>query len=104
MLNLPNITLCTLGGKDREYKNQKALDYSCLGITFGAVKNVIMDIKNIDEWNYAVIYKLWKHIETDYALLIHEDGFVVNPQSWSDIFMEYDYIGAPWPFPSDYYS
>jgi len=35
-------------------------------------------------------------IETDYCLGIHDDGFVINPHLWDNIFFEYDYIGAPW--------
>jgi hypothetical protein len=32
----------------------------------------------------------------EYALAVHEDGFPINPSMWSDEFLEYDYIGAPW--------
>ena len=38
-----------------------------------------------------------QHLETDYALYIQYDGFPVNPKAWTDEFLEYDYIGAPWP-------
>ena len=41
---------------------------------------------------------------SSHILLIHPDGFVVNPSSWNDDFLNYDYIGAPWPFPKDDYS
>jgi hypothetical protein len=29
-------------------------------------------------------------------LSINWDGFIVNQNAWSDVFLEYDYIGAPW--------
>jgi len=32
----------------------------------------------------------------EYALAVHEDGFPINPSMWSDEFLKYDYIGAPW--------
>ena len=32
----------------------------------------------------------------DYNLIIHADGFAVNPEAWTDEFLEYDYIGARW--------
>jgi hypothetical protein len=35
-------------------------------------------------------------IKSDYYLGIHDDGFVINPHLWSDQFLKYDYIGAPW--------
>lgn len=119
MLNLENVTLVSLTSV-RIPQAIKALEYSCKGITFGSVK-LISDIKpdnlpdyiihefcpkmsNIEEWNYAAIYELGKHIDTEFAILIHDDGFIVNPSSWRDEFLEYDYIGAPWPLPSDNYS
>jgi hypothetical protein len=119
MLKLENVTLIALTSI-RIPQVIKALEYSCKGIQFGSVKlasdtkpeNLPHFIKheyterssNIDEWNYNIIYNLSKHIETDYAILIHDDGFIVNPDSWKEEFLEYDYIGAPWPLPSDDYS
>jgi hypothetical protein len=31
-------------------------------------------------------------------LCINWDGFIVNPESWTNEFLKYDYIGAPWPW------
>jgi hypothetical protein len=61
-------------------------------------------IKDIDDWNRKIIYELHNYIVTDYALLIHSDGYVINPQAFRPDFLDYDYIGAPWPLPSDSYS
>jgi hypothetical protein len=36
--------------------------------------------------------------------LVHPDGFVVHPESWRDEWLSYDFIGAPWPLPTDDYS
>lgn len=55
--------------------------------------------KNTKEWGKFIIFDLYKFIETDYIILIHDDGFIVNPKSWSEEFLKYDYIGAPWPVP-----
>lgn len=84
--------------------HRKALEYSCRGIDFGEVKLIEEKSDTIDEWNYNVIYNLGDHIKTEYALLIHADGFVVNPKKWKEGWLEYDYIGSPWPLPSDNYS
>lgn len=105
LLKLSNITLCTLGSEKYRPQNQKALDYSSQEIEWGAVKNIIVDNSNsIDQWNRAVIYDLHKHIDTEFAMFIHPDGFVVHPESWDDKWLNYDYIGAPWPLPTDHYS
>lgn len=104
MLKLPNVTLIALTGKDF-FNHKKAIDASCQGIEWGDVK-IIWDekIKSIDDWNYKIIYELHSYVSTDFALLIHADGYVVNPSAWSDDFLGYDYIGAPWPLPKDDYS
>ena len=118
-INLPNVTLATYTTVDLD-KHVKALEYSCKGINFGAVKliahekpenlpdNITFEqcdkTSNIDEWNHDIIYKLSKHIDTDFCLLIHDDGFVVNPEQWRDEFLNYDYIGAPFPLPQDNFS
>ena len=119
MLELKNITLIAMTSV-RVTETIKALEYSCRGIKFGAVK-IVSDVRpdhlpegityeytdrmsNIDDWNFSIIYKLGEHVDTEFAILIHEDGFVVNPESWDDKFLEYDYIGAPWFLPSDSFS
>lgn len=119
MKKLSNITLIALTSV-RLPQTIKALEYSCKEIEFGKVK-IASDVKpdylpdfieyeytekssNIDEWNYNIIYNLPKHVDTEFALLIHDNGFVVNPESWRDEFLEYDYIGAPWPLPHDHFS
>jgi hypothetical protein len=119
MLKLPNVTLIALSSIKLE-KTIKALEYSCKDIKFGAVKLVSHEkpdnlpyniqfeecpkMSNIDEWNYAAIYELGKHVDTEFAILIHDDGFIVNADSWRSEFLEYDYIGAPWPLPQDDFS
>lgn len=104
MLSLPNVTLICLTNKDFE-GHKKALDKSCEGITWGAVKMIWDEkIRNIDDWNHKVIYELHNYVQTDYAMLVHADGYVSFPASWRDEFLEYDYVGAPWPLPQDSFS
>lgn len=103
-LQLPNITLIGLCSKDFEGM-KKAVDKSCEGIEFGAVK-IIWDekVKSIDDWNKAIVYDLWKYFETPFCLLIHQDGYVIHPELWNDEWLNFDYIGAPWPLPQDDFS
>jgi hypothetical protein len=37
------------------------------------------------------------HIMTDFVMTVHLDGFALHPDKWDNEFLEYDYIGAPWP-------
>lgn len=103
-LQLPEVTLICLTNKDF-LGHKKALDKSCEGIEFGAVK-LIWDEKctSIDEWNRRIIQDLYKYVDTTHAMLIHADGYVINPELWNPDWMSLDYIGAPWPLPTDDYS
>jgi hypothetical protein len=104
MLKLKNVTLIALTSVKID-KTIKALEYSSKDIDFGAIK-LVSDIKpdnlpnniqyekcpkmsNIDEWNYAAIYELGKHVDTDFAILIHDDGYIINASSWKDEFYNY---------------
>ena len=103
MIFLPNITLILLTNNFEGAK--EAVDKSCEGIDFGAVK-IIVDLKcnSIDEWNRKIIYDLPKYVDTSHALLIHQDGYVIHPELWRDEWLDLDYIGSPWPLPTDDYS
>ena len=103
-IKLPQVTLiCMTNAKLEEH--QRALDKSCEGIEFGAVKLIHRpDLDTIDKWNKAMVYDLTDYVDTDFALVIHHDGYVINPQLWNPDWLNYDYIGAPWPLPTDSFS
>ena len=103
-LYLPDVTLICLTGRNVE-AHEVAVEYSCRDIEFGDVK-IIVDkkIKNIDDWNYKIVFDLWRYVNTSHAMLIHPDGYVINPEIWNNDWLLYDYIGAPWPLPNDSYS
>lgn len=104
MLKLPQVTLICVTSKDLE-GHKKALEKSCEGIEFGAVKLVWNEnIKSIDDWNYSIIYYLHTHVDTEFCILIHADGYIINPELWNPDWLNYDYIGAPFPLPKDAFS
>lgn len=104
MLKLPQVTLVALGNTN-VLGMANALERSSREIEWGAVKLITeLHCMSIDEWNHAIIFDLRRFIDTDFCMLIHPDGFVVNPESWRPEFLNYDYIGAPWPLPTDDYS
>ena len=118
-LSLPNVTLAVMTSVDL-YGAIHALEYSMRGIEFGDVVLIThrkplslprsiryshtAKLDNIDKFNYKMMYELGDHIHTDYALIVHADGFVVHPESWQDVFLDYDYIGSPWPLPQNDYA
>lgn len=50
-----------------------------------------------EAYSKFIIHELAGHIETDFALCVQWDGYVLNAQNWSEEFLTVDYIGAPWP-------
>ena len=109
-LKLPNVTLAAMTSV-KLYETIRALTYSMQGIEFGEVvlithrkpfslpKGITYKLTDIDCFNYKMVYELGDYINTDYVLLVHYDGFVVHPEMWREEFLQYDYIGSPWPIP-----
>jgi hypothetical protein len=111
MINLDNVTLVSVTSVNLD-RTIRALKYSCKNIIFNDVilltdKDVSTDninvikIEELDYIGYSkfIVYELHKYIKTDFALIIQEDGFVVNANKWDDNFLKYDYIGAPFILP-----
>ena len=118
MKTLPNVTLVCVATVEVD-ASVKALEYSQKDIEFGDVPLVakksypsnkpyrfihIDPFSSVGDWDEYVVFELAEHILTDFALLVHSDGFVVNPHSWHDQWLEYDYIGSPFPLPKDDFS
>lgn len=98
MIELPQVTLVTVSGLG--YKTQEhleALKKSQEGIKFGAVK-YIQDgsITDLDSYSRFMLFDLWRSISTDFALIVQADSWVINPDLWTNEFLNYSYIGAPW--------
>jgi hypothetical protein len=58
----------------------------------------INSMTSIKDYDKFVVFDLPNiNFDTDFILTIHWDGFIVNPNAWTNNFFQYDYIGAPWP-------
>jgi len=64
------------------------------------VKIPQLDYKGYNEF---VAMRLGDFVDTDYFLLVQNDGYITDVTQWDDRFLTYDYIGAPWP-PKTHYS
>jgi len=112
MIKLPNITLVSVSSVKID-ETIFAMVSSMYGIEFGSAilishekpdnlpNNIIFEecprLNNIDEYSRFVLYDLAPYIKTEFAMLIQYDGYVLRPNKWTDEFLNYDYIGAPWP-------
>lgn len=111
MISLDNVTIINANCVDPK-TSVKSLNFSSKNISFKDIilfsdekpENITDNIKfikipkidNVQKYNEFILRKLVDYINTDYCLIIQNDGFVINPHLWRDEFLEYDYIGAPW--------
>jgi hypothetical protein len=112
LLHLPSVSLVSATGIDPR-KNLRALEVSQVGIEFGEVvllsrivpssvpsnirfEKVMNESGSYDEFSRFILYELFRYINTEFALLVHNRATVLRPDSWTDEFLDYDYIGAPW--------
>lgn len=49
------------------------------------------------EYNFFMLFSLGQLIDTDFALVVQNDGWVIDGSCWRDEFFEYDFIGAHYP-------
>lgn len=112
MIELKNLTLLALTSVDFE-GHIRSLLKSMENIEFGSVKFISHEppdnlpkkitwentkrVLNILEYSKYCIFNLHKHVDTEFCLLTQADSWVVNPDLWDNQFLNYDYIGAPWP-------
>jgi len=112
-ISLPNVTLITVTGVnylEAQYalgRSMRSIEFARVilvghkqpkkllrGVEFQLAQGSMLD--SIDEYSKYCIYNLWRHVDTEYVLVIQADGYVINPRSWKSEFLNYDYIGAPW--------
>jgi hypothetical protein len=66
------------------------------------IKHPIHEVKkipelNFDSFNLFMIKELYKYIDTPHYLIVQTDGYILHPEVWDDSWLNYDYMGAPWP-------
>jgi hypothetical protein len=108
-LLIPNTTLCCIDCYNQEL-SMKALRHCLKMCRFEKAifltdrehdaenieVKVIPSIKDKKQYSAFIIKELDQYIDTAFVLMIQYDGFIVNPDVWSDEFQKYDYIGATW--------
>ncbi len=111
-LQLPSVTLCAATSVNLT-ATLAAIRVSMEKVTFGdvilftettmpavpeGVRLVpILPIKSSPDYSEFIIEKIAAHIRTNHCLVIQWDGFVLDPAQWDPRFLDFDYVGAPWP-------
>lgn len=108
MLNLPDVTLVTvdtvvhaltrLAIKDsmRQAKFAEVIAFSDKIMLLPDVRTIYCNVSSNYEAEEFTWYGFYPHIKTSHFLICQWDGWVLNHEAWTDEFLKYDYVGAPW--------
>lgn len=113
-LDLKRVTAVTIDGRaptqERYDRFREIVSFMNCHIEFNSIKIFLVEdplIDNIEfhkinrqgisDYSKFCLHKLVNYIDTDFCLIFQDDGFVLNPDLWTDEFFLYDYIGSPWP-------
>src|SRR6185436_4865626 len=107
LLSLPSVTLFGIDAHN-PMGILRAADICQEHIEFGDVKIITERLfpgTTTEEGrrNYSkfMIKDVAKYIDTEHMLHIHADGYIQNYEAWDNLWLKYDYIGAPWHFHPD---
>lgn len=107
ILDLSNITLVVIDCVEpnraidainicKNYANFKEVKFfTHFNLEYNEIIN-IPKLNKIEEYSNFVLKYLNNFIYTDYVLIAQWDGFILNPEAWTNGFLDFDYIGAPW--------
>lgn len=115
-LELDTVTIAAVAGTKAK-ETLAAIKYSMKNIKFARailitpedlqddeVEIIKCEPLNYEQYNHFIVYRLADYVDTEHCLVVQNDGYVVNSHCWTNDFLKYDYIGAPWPLPKDNYS
>lgn len=54
-------------------------------------------IDSVKAYSMYLLEKAVKHVHTQHAMIVQWDSFILSADAWDESFLDYDYIGAPWP-------
>jgi hypothetical protein len=95
-LSLPNVTLLLVEG--RKYSLAKrAFDHCVNLVDFGDAKILTPELPSVLDHSYFMFTEAYKHVDTEFFLAAQWDGVVWDVAQWDNEYLNYDYIGAPWP-------
>lgn len=60
-------------------------------------ENMFDDDSNRIGFCESFVQQTNKYILDDFCLNVQHDSTIINNRKWNDLYLKYDYIGAPWP-------
>lgn len=67
-----------------------------------SARNVHVDhFPSVNDYCEFMIKGMQEHVTTDHILFVQWDAMANDSTQWTDDFLQYDYIGAPWPWDTE---
>jgi hypothetical protein len=120
MKQLPDITLLAICCDGREVGTIKSLQTCMSYFDFGEVKYVSDSkpdmLPDTIKWEYCPkitnthmfdVYsfeEMHRHIDTSHMLMVQDHSGIIYPELWEDEWLQWDYIGAPFPIRPEFFS
>jgi len=106
MLSLPDVTLVIIDTVCHELAAM-AITECTKRVRFGDVKVFsdedihpatikIKPFANVEQQENFLYQEFLGHIKTSHMLFTQYDSWVIDAEKWTDEYLKYDYIGAPW--------
>lgn len=94
----PDLALRAMQRSQSECQFDRSILFTDKPIQVDGIETVqVSNINTIESYSQFVVQGLAPYICTSHLLLVQWDGFIIHPEAWCEEFLEYDYIGAPWP-------
>ena len=98
----PNLTVLALKKSMQECQFADAILFSDQEISDSEIRlTKIGKLNSKDAYSKFILKELNQYIQTPFALIIQWDGYVITPTAWKNSFLNFDYIGAKWPWRDD---
>tara|TARA_R110000868_G_scaffold5867_6_gene34233 strand:- start:434 stop:1156 length:723 start_codon:yes stop_codon:yes gene_type:complete len=112
LVEYSDITLLGVDGVGNDRSILKALKYSMQFFPNAKVKfltagthepidprieHIAIRNLNYDDFSKFSLQELHQYFDTKFMIYCHGDGFATSADPWCDAFLEFDYLGAPWP-------
>lgn len=94
---LSDVTLVTIQKDERALTDMAFVD-TINQISPAAASRHLLFLETYEEALWHIVPQF---VQTSHALIIQYDGFVLDGGLWNPDWLQYDYVGAPWPWHAD---
>lgn len=93
----PEESIKALKYSSRNILFKEAILFTDANIRYPGIRTInIPTLNTIDAYSNFCL-RLADYLDADYVLIVQNDGFVLNADMWNNSWLNYDFVGAPWP-------